>query len=150
MLDVPLLIECGWYKEVDLVWLVAVDEQTQVERAMARSGMSQQEVEVRIAAQMTLAAKCQYADLIIDNSGSLKQTELTVKKNGKKYYRWRIEFGQTSKKKNNSRKIWFVLILLCAVSLLGWKIWTSDEVQMRFVYMWPYQGEILNTAEKQD
>ena len=47
------------------------------------------------------------------------------------------------KKKNNSRKIWFVLILLCAVSLLGWKIWTSDEVQMRFVYMWPYQGEIL-------
>ena len=24
VLDVPLLIECGWYKEVDLVWLVAV------------------------------------------------------------------------------------------------------------------------------
>ena len=79
-----LLIECGWYKEVDLVWLVAVDEQTQIERAMARSGMSQQEVEVRIAAQMTLAAKCQYADLIIDNSGSLKQTELTVKKEWEK------------------------------------------------------------------
>lgn len=84
VLDVPLLIECGWYKEVDLVWLVAVDEQTQIERAMARSGMSQQEVEVRIAAQMTLAAKCQYADLIIDNSGSLKQTELTVKKEWEK------------------------------------------------------------------
>lgn len=84
VLDVPLLIECGWYKEVDLVWLVAVDEQTQIDRAMARSGMSQQEVEVRIAAQMTLAAKCQYADLIIDNSGSLKQTELTVKKEWEK------------------------------------------------------------------
>ena len=84
VLDVPLLIECGWYKEVDLVWLVAVDEQTQIERAMARSGMSQQEVEVRIAAQMTLAAKCQYADLIIDNSGSLKQTGLTVKKEWEK------------------------------------------------------------------
>ncbi|WP_370841077.1 dephospho-CoA kinase [Phascolarctobacterium faecium] len=39
------------------MWLVAVDEQTQIERAIARSGMSQQEVEVRIAAQMTLAAK---------------------------------------------------------------------------------------------
>ena len=84
VLDVPLLIECGWYKEVDLVWLVAVDEQTQIERAIARSGMSQQEVAVRIAAQMTLAAKCQYADLIIDNSGSLKQTELTVKKEWEK------------------------------------------------------------------
>lgn len=56
--------------------------------------------------------------------------------------------GRRRKKKNNSRKIWFVLILLCAVSLLGWKIWTSDEVQMRFVYMWPYQGEILEYSGK--
>lgn len=148
MLDVPLLIECGWYKEVDLVWLVAVDEQTQIERAMARSGMSQQEVAVRIAAQMTLAAKCQYADLIIDNSGSLKQTELTVKKNGKSITDGGLSLARRRKKKNNSRKIWFVLILLCAVSLLGWKIWTSDEVQMRFVYMWPYQGEILEYSGK--
>lgn len=52
------------------------------------------------------------------------------------------------KKKNNSRKIWFVLILLCAVSLLGWKIWTSDEVQMRFVYMWPIKARFWNTAGK--
>ena len=32
--------------------------------------------------------------------------------------------------------------------MLGWKIWTSDEVQMRFVYMWPYQGEILEYSGK--
>ncbi|WP_370841075.1 hypothetical protein [Phascolarctobacterium faecium] len=71
---------------------------------------------------------------------------------GKKYYRWRIEFGQTSKKeKQQPQNFGFVLILLCAVSLLGWKIWTSDEVQMRFVYMWPYQGEILEySGKKQD
>lgn len=52
------------------------------------------------------------------------------------------------KKKSNNYKNWFVLILLCAISLLGWKIWTSDEVQMRFVYMWPYQGEILEYSDK--
>ena len=63
---------------------MCIRDRTQIERAMARSGMSQQEVAVRIAAQMTLAAKCQYADLIIDNSGSLKQTELTVKKEWEK------------------------------------------------------------------
>ena len=104
MLDVPLLIECGWYKEVDLVWLVAVDEQTQVERAMARSGMSQQEVEVRIAAQMTLAAKCQYADLIIDNSGSLKQTELTVKRMGKSITDGGLSLARRRKKKTTAAK----------------------------------------------
>ena len=59
-----------------------------------------------------------------------------------------LSLARRRKKKNNSRKIWFVLILLCAVSLLGWKIWTSDEVQMRFVYMWPYQGEILEYSGK--
>lgn len=56
--------------------------------------------------------------------------------------------GRRRKKKNNNRKIWFVLILLCSVALLGWKIWTSDAVQMRFVYMWKYQNDILEYSEK--
>ncbi len=80
VLDVPLLIECGWYKQVDQVWLVAVDEKLQVERAIARSGMTEQEVKARIAAQMPLSEKKLYADLIIDNNGSLAATELIVKK----------------------------------------------------------------------
>ena len=46
---------------------------------MVRSGMSEQEVRARIAAQMTLDAKRQYADLVIDNSGSREETELIVK-----------------------------------------------------------------------
>lgn len=79
VLDIPLLIEGGWYKEVDRVWLVSVDEKTQIKRAMTRSGMLQHEVEARIAAQMPLAEKLQYADLIIDNSGSSDDTELFVK-----------------------------------------------------------------------
>ena len=61
VLDVPLLIECGWYKEVDAVWLVAVDSETQIERAMARSNMTREEVKARIAAQMTLEEKKAYA-----------------------------------------------------------------------------------------
>lgn len=84
VLDVPLLIEGGWYREVDLLWLVAVDEKTQIERAMARSGMTAHEVKARIASQMTLADKKPYADLIFDNSGSLEAIELAVKNAWKK------------------------------------------------------------------
>lgn len=79
VLDVPLLIEGDWYRDTDLVWLVAVDEKTQIKRAMARSGMTEQEVKARIAAQMSLSDKKPYADLILDNSGSLEEIELTVK-----------------------------------------------------------------------
>ena len=78
VLDVPLLIECGWYKDVDAVWLVAVDSETQIERAMARSNMTREEVKARIAAQMTLEEKKAYASLVIDNSGTFAETENAV------------------------------------------------------------------------
>lgn len=74
VLDVPLLIECGWHKQVDRVWLVAVSRKQQIERAMLRSGMSEEEVTARIAAQMSLAEKKEYADVVLDNSGSLENT----------------------------------------------------------------------------
>ena len=78
VLDVPLLIECGWHKDVDEVWLVAVDSETQIERAMQRSQMTREEVKARIAAQMTLEEKKAYASLVIDNSGTFAETEKAV------------------------------------------------------------------------
>ena len=74
VLDVPLLIETGWHKQVDKVWLVAVSRQQQIERAMLRSGMTEAEVVARINAQMSLEEKRKYADMVLDNSGSLEQT----------------------------------------------------------------------------
>ena len=74
VLDVPLLIETGWHKQVDKVWLVAVSRQQQIERAMLRSGMTEAEVVARINAQMSLEEKRKYADVVLDNSGSLEQT----------------------------------------------------------------------------
>lgn len=74
VMDVPLLIECGWHMKVDQVWLVAVNRETQIVRAMARSGMTREEVVARIKAQMSLEEKVTYADFVIDNSGDLEKT----------------------------------------------------------------------------
>lgn len=41
----------------------------------------------------------------------------------------------------------FIVFMMC----LGWggyKIWTSDYVQMRLVYMWDYQQDIVTYSEK--
>ena len=70
VLDMPLLIECEWYKNVDQVWLVKISPEEQIKRAMLRSKMTAEEVEKRIAAQMSLKDKEAYADVILDNSGS--------------------------------------------------------------------------------
>ena len=74
VLDVPLLIETGWHQQVDKVWLVAVSRKQQIERAMLRSGMTEAEVVARIEAQMSLEDKKKYADVVLDNSGSLEHT----------------------------------------------------------------------------
>ena len=78
VLDVPLLIECGWYKEVDRVWLVSVPREVQVRRAMQRDHSPEETVTARIDAQMSLADKKRYADVVIDNSGTLEHTRAQV------------------------------------------------------------------------
>ena len=78
ILDVPLLIECGWYKKVDEVWLVALPVEKQIMRTMERSGMTAEAVQARIAAQMSLDEKKKYATLIIDNSETWEETEKQV------------------------------------------------------------------------
>lgn len=77
-LDVPLLIECGWQDQVDQVWLVSLPREEQVRRAMLRDGTSADQVEARIGTQLSLEAKKKFADLVIDNSGSLGNTKKQV------------------------------------------------------------------------
>lgn len=69
--DIPLLIETDWYKEMDEVWLVAVDEIVQTARLRERNGYSEEEAKSRIASQMPLAEKKTYSQVIIDNNGTL-------------------------------------------------------------------------------
>ena len=80
VLDVPLLIECKWHERVDCVWLVAVTKEQQIKRAMIRSGMTEDEVKARIAAQMSLEDKKKFADVVLDNSGTLEATLAQVRK----------------------------------------------------------------------
>ena len=54
--------------------------------------------------------------------------------------------------KRSSKKgcwIWLAAVLLL-VLLAGWRIWRSDFVQMHFVYLWPYQNEILTYSNRND
>ncbi len=74
VLDVPLLIECGWNRKCDEVWLVKVSPAVQIQRTMLRDGASEEQVRARIAAQMSLEDKLAYADVVIDNSGTREET----------------------------------------------------------------------------
>ena len=77
--DIPLLIEGAWYTMMDEVWLVYVNETTQIERLMNRNGYTREDAIARINSQMRLDDKRAYADVIIDNNGT--PHDLTVQLN---------------------------------------------------------------------
>jgi dephospho-CoA kinase len=77
--DVPLLFEAGLENEFDRVIVVTCPREEQIRRCRARGGMSREEVERRINAQMPLREKERRADYVIDNRGALEQTGKQVR-----------------------------------------------------------------------
>jgi len=71
----PLLIEAGVTDRVDEVWVVTVRPDIQLERLMARDGISRDEALRIIASQMPLAEKELFGSVVIDNSGSREDTQ---------------------------------------------------------------------------
>ncbi|QQE78010.1 dephospho-CoA kinase [Alicyclobacillus sp. SO9] len=78
--DVPLLFEGDTRHLVDVSILVYVDEQTQLQRLMARDGISQEDAMARIASQIPIDRKKSFADYVIDNSNSLENTKEQVQR----------------------------------------------------------------------
>ncbi len=79
-MDIPLLYEADYSGEVDQVWLVYVDKAQQLARLMKRNGLSSQDAENRLAAQLSLEEKRGLADVVIDNSGSVEATLAQVER----------------------------------------------------------------------
>ena len=79
--DIPLLVESGarWRTQVDRVLVVDCSEATQIQRVMARNGLSREIVQSIIAAQASRTQKLAAADWVIDNDGiSLEALRIEV------------------------------------------------------------------------
>lgn len=79
VIDAPLLIESGFYREVDRIILVANKKEDQVKRKRESAGLPAEETLKRIRMQMPFKKKLAFADFIIDNSGSRRNTLTQVK-----------------------------------------------------------------------
>ncbi|GJE87038.1 dephospho-CoA kinase [Phanerochaete sordida] len=78
ILDVPLLIEGGMWKWVAKVVVVYCSPELQLQRLMKRDGSSTEAASARLNAQLSITEKVQYADHIVDNSGSIQDLEEQV------------------------------------------------------------------------
>jgi dephospho-CoA kinase len=75
VMDIPLLFESKLTDLVEKIILVYVDEDVQLERLMKRNHYTEAEAMARIGSQMPLIEKKKRSDFIIDNNGSLEQTQ---------------------------------------------------------------------------
>ncbi len=77
-MDIPLLIEHDYMDWFDDIWLVHLDEKTQLERLVLRNHFSKEEAKKRIASQMSTEAKKPFADKLLDNSGDLSELKAQI------------------------------------------------------------------------
>lgn len=75
---IPLLVEIGQAPDFPFVAVVDVPEELQLERLMARNGLSEEDAKARIASQVSRAERLAVADWVIDNSGTQPETAAQV------------------------------------------------------------------------
>jgi len=75
---IPLLIESNMQHIFDHLVVVRAPVEVQMARLMERDGLSREAVEIRLQAQIPTDDKAEYADTVIDNSGSLEDTRRQV------------------------------------------------------------------------
>jgi dephospho-CoA kinase len=76
--DIPLLFEGNMQNLFDLTILVLISPKEQIRRLIARNGVSKEEARKRLKSQMPISEKISLADIVIDNEGSIPETEKRV------------------------------------------------------------------------
>ena len=80
VVDAVKLLESGLSKRCNAVWVVTATPEQQLERLTQQRGMSKRDARQRLRAQSSQAEKVRQADVVIDNSGTLEDTEAQVRR----------------------------------------------------------------------
>ena len=67
---IPLLFECHWQREYDIIITVSSPRSLQIERMVSARGYTKEQAEARLAAQLPVEEKAALSDYVIVNDGS--------------------------------------------------------------------------------
>lgn len=79
VIEAAVLIEAGWTDLVDEVWVVQVDVPVALSRLMSRNGLSEADAMARINSQLSNNERAAYAQVVIDNSGTIDEARARVR-----------------------------------------------------------------------
>ncbi len=72
VVEAAILIEANWLPLADEVWLVVTNKNAVIDRVATQRGMAAKETEARIASQLSDSERRKYAQIVIENDGSLE------------------------------------------------------------------------------
>ncbi len=78
VLEAAVLIEADWLPLVDEVWLVTASPETVRQRLTGRNGLTAEQAEARVRAQLTNEKRRPYAHVLLENDGSLEELRQAV------------------------------------------------------------------------
>lgn len=78
--DMPLLVEKGLDRTMDLVVVVDVHVEERVRRLVEKRGLTEDDVRRRIASQVPDAVRLKAADIVVDNNGTLEDLHAEASK----------------------------------------------------------------------
>jgi dephospho-CoA kinase len=78
VLEAAILIEAGWAHLADEVWVTVVSPEVAAQRSMERSGLSREQAEARIAAQLSNEERVRHAQVVIDTDCALAEVSQRV------------------------------------------------------------------------
>lgn len=80
VLEAAVLLEAGWQDLVDQVWVVTVGREVARERLMSRNGLTAEQADARIDAQLSNEERAKHAEVVIDNSGTIDELRQRVER----------------------------------------------------------------------
>jgi dephospho-CoA kinase len=78
VVEAAVLFEAGWEDLMDEVWVVQASPAIARERLIARNGLTPEDADARIRAQLTNEERARRADVVIDNSGTVEEAVARV------------------------------------------------------------------------
>jgi len=73
VIEAAILIEANWLPLADEVWLVVTNKNAVIDRVATQRGMAAKDTEARIASQLSDGERQKYAQVVIENDGSLEE-----------------------------------------------------------------------------
>jgi len=70
---IPLLFECHWEEDYDIIICVSSPRSMQIERMVSLRGYTEEQAEARLAAQLPVEEKAARSDYVIVNDGTVEK-----------------------------------------------------------------------------